>query len=123
MKALYLSLFCLLLALPVYGRRPDPTATPKGAVKAFQKGSTVEIKVNGMVCSFCVNSIKRKFKKIKQVEKVDVDLDNKIVTVELKKGKTISAKKLRKLIRGSGYKVVEFLPQKTVLAPKVIDAG
>ena len=44
---------------------------------------TVEIDVHGMTCAFCVDSLERKFKKIKTVTKVDVSLKLKKIRLEI----------------------------------------
>ena len=66
-----------------------------------------EITVNGMVCAFCSNSLEKKFKKEKSVEKVHVDLGKRKVSVKFKKGKSIKDKKLIKMIAASGFSVVD----------------
>ena len=62
--------------------------------------------VHGMVCAFCSNSLEKKFKKNKAVKNIHVDLEEKKVSVEFKKGKTIKDSKLKKMITASGFKVV-----------------
>ena len=43
---------------------------------------TVEVDVYGMTCSFCVNSLERKFNKMDSVSKVEVSLKLKKVRLE-----------------------------------------
>jgi copper chaperone CopZ len=43
---------------------------------------TIEIEVHGMTCPFCVDSLERKFNKMKSVSKVDVSLKLKKVRLE-----------------------------------------
>ncbi len=38
---------------------------------------TVEVNVHGMTCSFCVDSLQRKFKKMKAISKIEVSLKQK----------------------------------------------
>ncbi len=73
---------------------------------ASDVGKIVKIKVNGMVCAFCSNSLDKKFKKRKEVKTVVVDLDTKLVTVTLEKGKKLSKKAISKIIKKSGFSVV-----------------
>ena len=58
--------------------------------------------VHGMVCAYCANSIKSKFKKVKSVEKIDVDLESKHVTLMFKINESLPDKKIEKLIKSSG---------------------
>lgn len=62
--------------------------------------------VHGMVCAFCSSSLEKKFKKNKAVENINVDLGQKQVRIKFKKGKSITDKKLKKMITTSGFKVV-----------------
>lgn len=43
---------------------------------------TVEIDVHGMTCAFCVDSLERKFGKMKSISKVEVSLKNKKIRLE-----------------------------------------
>jgi copper chaperone CopZ len=46
---------------------------------------TIEVKVHGMTCSFCVDSLERKFKKMASVSKVQVSLKMKKIRLETEK--------------------------------------
>ena len=62
-----------------------------------------EISVNGMVCSFCAHGIESKFKKMKEVNSVKVDLDKGKVFLDLKE--VIDNEVIRKTIIDSGYNI------------------
>ncbi len=66
---------------------------------------TANVKVNGMVCSFCAQGIKKKFSSHECVEAVDVDLDKKNVKVVIKKDKKLPDSEIKKMITESGYVV------------------
>jgi len=66
---------------------------------------TAMISVNGMVCAFCAQSIKKKVEALKEVSSVDVDLEKKMVTVKFKDGATIPDESLTDTITKSGYAV------------------
>ena len=68
---------------------------------------TVKVNVNGLVCAFCAQGIKKTFAKESAVEKTDVNLDAKLVTLSLKKGEKIADEKITTLITDAGYKVVK----------------
>jgi mercuric ion binding protein len=68
---------------------------------------TVKVNVNGLVCAFCAQGIKKTFSKQEAVEKVDVNLDAKLVTLDLKKGQALSDEKIAELIKDAGYNVVK----------------
>lgn len=65
----------------------------------------VTVKVKGMVCSFCATGIKKKVSSEPGVAKVDVNLDEKRVTIDLKEGQKISDERVKALITDAGYSV------------------
>lgn len=67
----------------------------------------ISITVKGMVCSFCAQGIKKAFGKVPSVEKVDADLENKIINVITKKEETVSDSDINKIINDAGYDVVK----------------
>lgn len=44
----------------------------------------IAVKANSMVCSVCAQGITKKFKKLPEVESVNVNLDTKIVLIKTK---------------------------------------
>jgi copper chaperone CopZ len=65
-----------------------------------------------MVCSFCAQGIKKTFSAQKEVEKVAVDLDKKIVSITTKQGETVSDEGITQAITDAGFEVVEIKRQK-----------
>lgn len=84
----------LMVSMQAYGKADKKAKYSKVAV------------VHGMVCAFCSNSLEKKFRKNKAVKKIDVDLEDKKVSIKFKKGKSIEDAKLKKMITASGFKVV-----------------
>jgi copper chaperone CopZ len=68
---------------------------------------TIDITVNGMVCSFCAQGIEKKIKKISAVSTIAVDMDTKVVTIVTKDKQTIPDETLRKIIVDSGFAIKE----------------
>ena len=64
---------------------------------------TIQVGVNGLVCAFCVKGIESSFKKQGATDKVNVDLDKKLVTLEVKKGQSLDDETIRTLITDAGY--------------------
>jgi cation transport ATPase len=73
---------------------------------------TIKASVNGMVCAFCATGIEKTFRAQPEVKTVDVDLQNKLVTIQTKQGQTIDDGKLRKLFGNTGYSVVAIAREK-----------
>lgn len=63
----------------------------------------ITAKVNGLVCDFCTQTLKKVFKKEPAVKNFDVDLDAGEIRIVLHEGQNIDNKQLEKLIRKSGY--------------------
>jgi copper chaperone CopZ len=65
----------------------------------------VEVKVSGMVCSMCAQGIQKKFSTQDSVKKLNIDMDNKIVSIEMKEGTSMNDETISKLITEAGYNV------------------
>jgi copper chaperone CopZ len=73
---------------------------------AAVSADTIKATVNGMVCGFCATGIEKTFKAQPEVKAVDVDLENKLVTIQTKQGRTLDDAKIKKLLGNAGYSVV-----------------
>jgi periplasmic mercuric ion binding protein len=65
----------------------------------------IQVKVSGMVCSMCAQGIQKKFSKFEQIEKIKVDLDQKIVSISTKENQDLSNEKITDVITEAGYNV------------------
>jgi copper chaperone CopZ len=72
----------------------------------------IKVNVNGMVCGFCAQGINKKLDKTGLVEKIKVDLENKIVSFSTLPGKEFSDESITKLITEAGYTVVKISREK-----------
>ncbi|HLT23395.1 MAG TPA: heavy metal-associated domain-containing protein [Bacteriovoracaceae bacterium] len=68
---------------------------------------SIKVEVNGMVCSMCAQGIEKKFKKMDVVKSIKVDLDTKVVHIELLENQTLDDEVVRKNIVDSGYNVAK----------------
>lgn len=91
MKA-FLALF-LLLSAPAYAAEPA-CDTPRTVAK-----------VDGMVCDFCAQSVKKVLEKEASVKNVDIDLTAKTVTIDVKPGEMLSDDIVKQKIDWAGYKL------------------
>lgn len=73
--------------------------------------SDIEVKVKGMVCSFCVQGIEKKFKGETSVDSVKVNLDESLVSIWLKENQALSNERIETLVKDSGYNVAEIKRQ------------
>ena len=65
----------------------------------------IKVKVKGMVCDFCVGSLKKVFKKQAGYVGLDVDLEAGQVTLSMQPGKTLKKKIIKTLVKDAGYDV------------------
>ena len=67
---------------------------------------TIKVTIKGTACDLCESAIKDTFRAQPEVKTVDVDLENKLVTIETKRGQTMSDAKVKKLLADAGYAVI-----------------
>jgi copper chaperone CopZ len=67
----------------------------------------IDIKVRGMVCSFCAQGIEKNISKLKMVENVDVNLKRGFVSIMVKDGESIDMNEIEQIIKDAGYKVLK----------------
>jgi len=66
---------------------------------AAQATQTITAQVNGMVCAFCAQGIEKKARALPQTQDVYVNLNKKIVAVQIKEGETLDAKTITTLVK------------------------
>ena len=76
------------------------------------ENEVLTISVNGLVCDFCARSIEKLFRQKESVKSIDVNLENMIITINLKKGKKLNDDIVRQVIKDSGYDVTEINREK-----------
>jgi len=72
--------------------------------------NSIQVTVNGMVCSFCAQGIEKRLSKMGATKDVLVDLKKKTVAVEAKDGQTLDSKAISAEIVDAGYDVVKIEP-------------
>ena len=71
------------------------------------ENEVLSISVNGLVCDFCARSIEKLLSKKESVKSIDVNLERMLITINLKKGKSLNNDTITKVITDSGYDVRE----------------
>lgn len=77
------------------------------SVSAAASAETIKATVNGMVCGFCATAIEKTFRKQPEINTVNVDLNNRLVTLTTKAGQALDDGKIAHLLKNSGYSVVK----------------
>lgn len=75
------------------------------APPALADARTARIGVDGMVCAFCAQGIEKKLRARAEVERIFVSLENRIVAVGFRDGRTMSDEALGRLIADAGYRI------------------
>lgn len=78
------------------------TSLPDLKADVVSEKKTVKIKCEEMTCIGCKNSITKAVKSLKGIEKIDIDLETKIITITYEESKTNPEEILYAVI-GSGY--------------------
>ena len=65
----------------------------------------VEVKIKGMVCSFCAQGLQKGIGKLEEVEKVEINLKKGCAKITVKKGETLSMDEVKEIIKDAGYLV------------------
>lgn len=72
------------------------------------EGKTVVATVNGLVCDFCAQAIRKTLLKEAEVKDAQVDLSAKTVTVQLKEDTELPEARLKALLKDAGYDLVGY---------------
>ncbi|MGH8516707.1 MAG: heavy-metal-associated domain-containing protein [Panacagrimonas sp.] len=67
---------------------------------------SVEMEVNGLVCAFCAQGIQKAIRKFPATQDVFVNLDHRVVAIQLKDGQDIPDGDLRAAVTDAGYSTV-----------------
>ena len=65
----------------------------------------VEVKIKGMVCSFCAQGLQKGIVKLEEVEKVEINLKKGYAKITVKKGETLPMDEVKEIIKDAGYLV------------------
>ncbi len=82
---------------------PTPKTIERETVASKMQGRIILVRVDGMVCDFCAQSLKKVLEKKEAVEKVEISLETKIMTITLIEGGTLSDAEIDKAVNWAGY--------------------
>ena len=63
----------------------------------------VEVKIKGMVCSFCAQGLQKGIGKLEEVENVEINLKKGYAKITVKEGETIRMDEVKEIIKDAGY--------------------
>lgn len=70
---------------------------------AFAAGTQYVMRVDGLACPYCAYGIEKKLKKIEGVEKIDVDLNKGLVTVNVRENVELTKPQMIQLFEDAGF--------------------
>jgi copper chaperone CopZ len=70
-------------------------------LEAFE--SDININVKGLVCDFCARSVEKTFGKLEAVSDVAVDLEQGVISLEIKDTHNLSDAEIEKLVKANGF--------------------
>ncbi len=108
--------YVLMISVMLVGLLPTLTHANEDKPKQSAVLSTAiakyEIRADGLACPYCAYGIEKKFKAIKGVKNIDVDLKKGIVKVEATPATQFTEQQLKTLFSDSGftYRSIKKLP-------------
>lgn len=76
----------------------------KKVLPEIKKGDAI-VSAKGLVCDFCARALEKTFGKKKEVKAIDVNLDNKKITIFFNDNMALTENTIRELITNAGYDV------------------
>ena len=80
--------------------------------KAVNNNHTIYAYVNGLVCDFCARSLEKTIGKKDSVKSINVDLKDKLITINFNENKKLDNDEITQLIIDAGYTVREITDEK-----------
>lgn len=104
--------FCMVVMLAVScgGNKQEKAQDPGEA-------SLIEVKIEGMTCTACEQTIQRRVGKLEGIKSVTATFTDGRAVIEYYPG-TVDTLKMKEVITGSGYKPVKFSPVQSSEAAK-----
>ena len=114
-KKLSILLIAALFVAPILsaGQAEKPVTPDTNALPVTVAEDQIIVKVDGVVCSFCANGLRKGLCKLdfvdtkKKGKGISLDAKKQLLTIQLKKDAKVDLKKVFASIRKGGYKPVE----------------
>ena len=75
----------------------------------FANFVSAKIKVTGITCSMCSNSVHKALSSLSFIDKIDVDLENAVFMVSFKPNEKVSMDAIKDKIEGAGFSVGQLI--------------
>ncbi|MBS1258565.1 MAG: hypothetical protein MAG551_01624 [Candidatus Scalindua arabica] len=71
--------------------------------------SNVQVKLDGLVCTFCAYNLEKKLKRVEAVEDLKILVNAGLAEFKIKEGKSIDVDQIKKAVKDGGYTPREML--------------
>jgi cation transport ATPase len=71
------------------------------------RASCIEVEVQGMFCNFCKKRISKTFRKIFNIEKINIILDKKVIQIHTKNGFELTENAIKQAVTEQGYQFLK----------------
>ncbi len=73
------------------------------SLPALSAGTEYQMRVDGLACPYCAYGIEKKLKQIDGVERIDIDLEKGLVTVQVREGVALTEPQMVQLFKDAGF--------------------
>jgi len=70
---------------------------------SFGQSKEVKIRVDGLSCPFCAYGLEKKLNDIKGAENINIDFENRLVTMNIAGEKNINKKEIKDKVKEAGF--------------------
>ena len=67
------------------------------------KGEKIQIEVDGLSCPFCAYGLEKKLKALDNIDTLDININDGLIKIFLKKGKQISRTEIQEKVAEAGF--------------------
>jgi len=92
-------LFLLIIGLMMVTLAPTASGT--------ENLGDISIRVDGLTCPFCAYGLEKKLKRLEGAEKIHIDIEKGIAYIQVREGKDIKEKNLKKAVEDAGFTAKE----------------
>ncbi len=79
-----------------------------GAMPVFAAAPVYKLHVDGLACPFCAYGVEKQVGKLANVQSVDIEIDQGLVTVTMEPDKTLSEADAKQAVSDAGFTLRKF---------------
>ncbi len=74
----------------------------------YAAGTEYELGIDGVACPFCVYGIEKQLSKLEGIERINTDIKNGLVLLEMKDGSTLTEESINEAVNKAGFTLRSF---------------